>query len=148
MPTAKLLSTSKPNGRRNGAVAPEQVESLKKRFRSMKTDKSLDRFLTRLTLDELRALRDSLANEGRRDSLSLLRTLNQHLTKTNPPRTMKLNAKQQQAMLRRYIIKAEYETLKTDKARDLFLSKLSSAELHTLVWDLTYEGHRAGRRLN
>jgi hypothetical protein len=148
MPTAKLLSTSKPNGRRNGAVAPEQVESLKKRFRSMKTDKALDRFLTRLTLDELRALRDSLVKEGRRDSLSLLSTLNQHLTKTNPPRIIKLNARQQQALLRRYIIKAEYESLKTDRARDRFLNKLSSAELHTLMWDMTYESHRAGRRLD
>ncbi|MGH9832823.1 MAG: hypothetical protein ACREBD_04715 [Blastocatellia bacterium] len=148
MPTAKRLSTSKTNGRRNGAVAPEQVESLKKRFRSMKTDKALDRFLTRLTLDELRALMDSLVNEGRRDSLSLLSTLNQHLTKTSPPRTIKLNTRQQQTLLRRYIIKAEYESLKTDRARDRFLNKLSSAELHTLMWDLTYEGHRAGRRLD
>jgi hypothetical protein len=105
MPTAKLSSTSKTNGRHNEGVAPKRLESLKRRSQSLETFEAMDRFLNQLTLDELRAL----AQATRRKN------------------------KQWQTLLRRRIIKAEYQSLKTDTAREKFLAQLSSPELHALM---------------
>ncbi len=104
MPTVKRSSTSKTNGRNEG-VAPRRLESLKRRYQSLETFEAMDRFLSQLTLDELRAL----AQATRRKN------------------------KQWQTLLRRRIIKAEYQSLKTDTARDEFLARLSSPELHALM---------------
>jgi hypothetical protein len=105
MPTAKRLSTSKNNGRRDGSATPKRLESLKQQYRLLETLEDMDKFLSQLTLDELRAI---AKNTRRRN-------------------------KQWQTLLRRRIIKAEYQSLKTDKARDKFLAQLSSPELHALM---------------
>lgn len=47
---------------------------------------------------------------------------------------------------RRPLLLLHYRTLRSDSGRDRFLRKLTSAELHTLVWDMTYENHQQGGR--
>lgn len=110
MPTAKPSAISNKKGRRNESIGPDRLESLKHQYQSLVTFEAIDRFLSQLTLDELRAMMNT--------------------TRTKPTRH---KTQERQALLRRHIIRSEYQSLKTDRARDKFLDRLSSSELHALM---------------
>ncbi|MGH9837540.1 MAG: hypothetical protein ACREEM_02015 [Blastocatellia bacterium] len=48
---------------------------------------------------------------------------------------------------RRPLLLLQLRMFRSDSGRVRFLRRLSSAELHTLMWDMTYESHQQGRRL-
>lgn len=47
----------------------------------------------------------------------------------------------------REVIKAHFRSLRSERAAARWLALLTSAELHTLCWDITYDNHQNGRRL-
>jgi hypothetical protein len=96
----------------------------------------MDKFLSQLTLDELKALMAATGTGDHslvppRNGLAPSRSAKSRGRK--PARTQSARHNDPRALLQQHIIRSEYQSLKTDKARDRFLDRLSSSELHTLM---------------
>jgi hypothetical protein len=138
MPTAKASAQSKTKPRHAESISDDRLELLKRQYQSLATFEATDEFLSQLTFNELKALMAATGSEApslanRRNGISPSLTVKGREKKLTQAMSARYKTNERQELLRRHIIRSEYQSLKTDKARDRFLDRLSSSELHTLM---------------